>query len=80
MLNISKLHNKLGGFASSLAINISHLQLTRKNKAKSKWEIPSATQLFSVFKTAWMSGELWLTAFSEVESGDCGVNAIFQQV
>lgn len=43
-------------------------------------EPPPATQLFSVFKSAWMSGELWLTAFLEVESRDCGVNAILQQV
>ena len=47
---------------------------------KFKWGTPLATQLFSGFKSTWTSGELWLTAFSEVESRDCGVNAILQQV
>ena len=32
------------------------------------------------FQSVWTSGELWLTASSEVESGDRGVNAILQQV
>ena len=60
--------------------NTIYFWLTKKDDTKFKWGTPLATQLFSGFKSTWMSGELWLTAFSEVESRDCGVNAILQQV